>query len=206
MMAKSFWSAPRKSSWSPEPLRGSVFWLLAEVTRFRTTSPAPKNKGNMVLSGDSFACELCSPEEPSSLDCWVIINSTSHTGHLRVTHRYSLTEPGMIGPCLAYRKFLLSPQKLTKLTSRVPNGIYFRRGSYIPFFGLSSCFLGINTGEVYNLLTQISWEDFSLSYQIARLISIAPVRHTEQHLFQWTCAQCYSLESKVQHWSVCKKF
>lgn len=53
MMAKSDRSAPWKSSWSPEPLRGS--WLLAEVTRFRTTSPAPKSKGNMLLSGDSSA-------------------------------------------------------------------------------------------------------------------------------------------------------
>lgn len=66
MMAKSDRSAPWKSSWSPEPLRGSVFWFLAEVTRFRTTSPAPKSKGNMLLSGDSSAGELL--VKPSSLD------------------------------------------------------------------------------------------------------------------------------------------
>ena len=57
-MAKSDLSAPWKCGWSPEPLKGSVFRLLAEVTRFRTTSPAPESKGNMPLSEDSSVGEL----------------------------------------------------------------------------------------------------------------------------------------------------
>lgn len=79
-MAKSYRSAPRKSGWSPEPLRGSVFWLLAEVTRFRTTSPAPKSQGNMLVRGDSSAGEL--PAAPGTeefqITAGVIINSASH--------------------------------------------------------------------------------------------------------------------------------
>lgn len=72
MMAKSYRSAPRKSGWSPELLRGSVFWLLAEVTRFRTTSPAPMSKGNMLDPGDSSAGELPVAQwSQVSLDnCW----------------------------------------------------------------------------------------------------------------------------------------
>lgn len=58
MTAKSDRSAPWKSDWPPEPLKGSVFWLLAEVTKFRTTSPAPESKENMLLSKDSSVGEL----------------------------------------------------------------------------------------------------------------------------------------------------
>lgn len=80
MMAKSCRSAPRKSGWSPEPLRGSVFWLLADVTRFRMTSPAPKSKGNMLLSGASSAGELLAAQgnQVVQTTAGLMINSTSH--------------------------------------------------------------------------------------------------------------------------------
>lgn len=180
-MAKSYRSAPRKSGWSPEPLRGSVFWLLADVTRFRMTSPAPKSKGDMPLSGASSAGELLAAQgnQVVQTTAGLMINSTSHiTAHFRATHRYSSQnchDTPMFG---SQEEILLSPQKLSGLPNLL-HGCYIESTAseeVFPPFIRAVIFQFLLLGDIIlGKFTTSEYTDKKLAGGIVLLHQIAPI-------------------------------
>lgn len=208
-MAKSQRSASRKSGWSPEPLRGSVFWLLAGVTRFRTTSPAPTNKGNMLVPGDSSAGELPAAQwnQAVSTAAGVIINCMTLTG-VSGPHRYSIIDRRDT-PCFLTGSFRFHLKYSGAYQTCFMGARQNASEEVLPFFLLVVIFQFFLPGDIVYLqpseYTDRSWlGTFFLLISNCYMIPIAPVRHMGQHVSVDFCPvqiKAHESVSKRQEWT-----